>query len=182
MVPCIIILNLIKTSLMHSSSVLLHLNPLYMFRMQLATVGTRRAGEQITTRALSFTTCMYILMLLRMDARCIRNMQSGLRCNKTLDECIKLVLIKFYILVLNKTVYSRVSKQSTTQLTLLHLAVEVCVSGSSDMSWSVSDIFAQHTVIVSIFLGITYLRYRDNNKSNTPDMIQCTDVSELSYV
>ena len=31
-------LNLIKTSLMHSSSVLLHLNPLYMFRMQLASI------------------------------------------------------------------------------------------------------------------------------------------------
>ena len=81
-------LNLIKTSLMHSSSVLLHLNPLYMFRMQFASilrsinmyiqvaqeVGTRRAGEQIATRALSCTTCMYILMLLRTDASCIRNM------------------------------------------------------------------------------------------------------------
>ena len=31
-------LNLIKTSLMHSSSVLLHLNPLYMFRMQLGSI------------------------------------------------------------------------------------------------------------------------------------------------
>ena len=38
MVPCIIILNLIKTSLMHSSSVLLHLNLLYMFRMQIASI------------------------------------------------------------------------------------------------------------------------------------------------
>ena len=38
MVPCIIILNLIKTNLMHSSSVLLHLNPLYMFRIQLASI------------------------------------------------------------------------------------------------------------------------------------------------
>jgi hypothetical protein len=31
-------LNLIKTSLMHSSTVLLHLNPLYKFRMQLASI------------------------------------------------------------------------------------------------------------------------------------------------
>ena len=104
MVPCIIILNLIKTSLMYLFSVLLHLNLLYMFRMQLSSilrsinmyiqvvqesarvvicspvrlvptaVGTRRTGEQITTRALSCTTCMYILMLLRMDESCIRNM------------------------------------------------------------------------------------------------------------
>jgi hypothetical protein len=38
MVPCIIILNLIKTSLMHSSSVLLRLNALYVFRMLLASI------------------------------------------------------------------------------------------------------------------------------------------------
>ena len=64
--------------------------------------GTRRAGEQITTCALSCTTCMYIMMLLRMDASCIRNMQSGLRCNKTLDECIKLVLNKFMMICLRR--------------------------------------------------------------------------------
>ena len=78
---------------------------------------------------------------------------------------------------LKKTVYSAVSlvqpysKQQTTELTLLHLAVEVCGSGSIVMSQASSDVFVEHTVIFSIFLGITYLRYRDNNKSNTPDLI-----------
>ena len=37
-VICQLNLNLIKTSLMQSSSVLLHLNPLYMFRMQIASI------------------------------------------------------------------------------------------------------------------------------------------------
>jgi len=94
--------------------------------------------------------------------------------------------VEQHILVLNKTMYTTVSlvqpysKQWTTRQTLLHVAVGVCGSSSSVMSWSVSDILAQRTVIVSIFLGIiTYLRYRDNNKSNTPDVIQCADISEL---
>ena len=88
MVPCIIILNLIKTSLMHLFSVLLHLNSLYMFRMQLASilrsinmyiqVVQESARVVICSPArlvpTSCATCMYILMLLRMDANCIRNM------------------------------------------------------------------------------------------------------------
>jgi hypothetical protein len=45
------------------------------------------------------------------------------------------------------------------------------------MSWSVCDL-AECTVIVSIFLGIADLRYRNNNRSYT-DIIQCADIYEL---